>query len=373
MHRCHQGTLQNLNPGALIALQLLDKAVQPIGQLQECCSTTGNNAFFDRCTRGVQGILNPQLAVLEFRFRWGTDLDDGNAAGEFGDALVQLLAVIVGVGGIEFPLDRCDAVCDGGTVIIRGHDRGVLLADGDATGFAEVRQLDLVQGHGPVFADQCSTGEDGDVGQGRFATFAEGWGTDSRHLQHAAVAIHHKGRQGFAIHFLGQDEQRRTTLLNRLKHGNQVSNGADLAIGEQDQRIFELTDLTIGVGHEIGRAVAAIEGHAFGDLKLRGQGFGFLNGDHPICADAIHGFGNHPSHFVVTTGTDGGHLTDGISRYGLTALLEAIHHLCDSFFHATAQLHRAGACSCVAQTFPHHRLGQHRGRGGAVAGLVLGA
>ena len=357
----------------MITLQLLHQAVQTIGQLQKCGATTGNDALFDGRPGGVQGILDPQLAVLEFRFRGSTHFDDGDAAGELGDALVQLLAVVVGVGGIEFSLDGGHTVGDGGTVILRGHDRGALLADGDAASFAEIRQLHFVQGHRPVFTDQRSAGEDGDISEGRFAAFAEGWGPDSRHLQHAPVAIHHEGGQGFAFHFLGQDQQWRTTLLHRFKHRNEIGDGADLAIGEQDQRILELTDLAIGIGDEIGGAVATVEGHAFSDLKLRSQGFGLLNGDHPIGADTIHGFGNHPTHFVVTTGTDGGHLTDGISRHGLAALLKTVDHLCDGLFHATAELHRAGSCSRVAQTFPHHGLGQHRGRRGAVTGLVLGA
>jgi hypothetical protein len=41
------------------------------------------------------------LALLELDLGGRADLDDGNAAGQLGEALLQLLAVVVGVGVLD--------------------------------------------------------------------------------------------------------------------------------------------------------------------------------------------------------------------------------------------------------------------------------
>src|SRR5690606_41254097 len=52
-------------------------------------------AFFDRRTRGVQGVFDAGLLFLHLDLGRGTDLDHRNAAGQLNHALLQLLAVVV--------------------------------------------------------------------------------------------------------------------------------------------------------------------------------------------------------------------------------------------------------------------------------------
>ena len=346
--RCTQSATHNLDPGALITVQLISQPAQGSGQLDQRAATAGHNAFFNSGSGGIQGIFDPQFAVLELGFRRSSDLDHGHTAGEFGDALVELLAVVLGIGVLQFPADGRHALSDGITAVFAGDDGGFFLADGDAADPAEILQRHLVERHRSVFADHGSTGEDGNVREGGFAALAKGGCADSSHLKHAAVFVHHQGCQGLSIDFLGQNHQGRSCFLNRLKNRHEISHGTDLAIGQQQQGIFELTDLTITIGDEIRRAVTPVEGHSFGHLQLRGQRLGFLHGDHPIDGDLVHGFSHHATNFFIASGTHCGHLTDGISTDGLAALSETFDDQSDRFLHAATELDRAGTGCGVA-------------------------
>ena len=257
-------------------------------------------------------------------------------------------------------------------MITGGHDGGLVLADRDPANGAEILEGHLVEGHRPVFAHQGGAGEDGDVLEHRLAAIAEAGSAHGGHLQHAAVLVHHQGGEGFTVHFLRQDHQRLAGARHGLQHRHQVVDGADLAVGHQQQCPFEFAHPAVAVGHEIGGAVAAVEGHAFGDFELGGEALALLDGDHAIGAHLVHGLTHHAAHFLIAARAHGGHLADGIAGHGAGTALDALHHLGHGLFHAAAQQHRAGAGSHVAQAFTSHGLGEHGGGGGAIAGLVLG-
>ena len=367
-----QSPLHDPNAGALIAAQACSQAIQFAGQLHEHAAAAGHDAFLHGGAGGVEGILDAQLAVLELGFGGSAHLDHGHAAGQLGHALDQLLAVVVGLGVIEFALDGRDPIRHGGLVLTGGHDRGFVLADRDAAHAAQVRQGDRVEVHGPVFAHQGGAGEDGDVLQGGLAAVAEAGGANGRHLQHAAVLVHHQGGKGLALHFLREDHQGLAGAGHRLQDRYQVVDRADLAVGHQQQGVLVLAHLAVAIGDEVGGAVAAVEGHALGDLQLGGQAAALLHGDHAVDAHLGHGLADHPAHLLIATGAHRGHLTDGVAGHGAGAGLDALNNLGSRFLHTAAQVHGAGAGGHVAQAFTGHGLGQHRGGGGAVTGLVLG-
>ena len=372
----HQGSgqraLHDLHPGALIAAEAGLEAIEAGGELHQGAAAASDDPLFHCGPGGIEGIFNAQFAVAQFCFGGGPHLDHSHAAGQFGDALVQFFAVVVGVGGLQFPLDRGHSLDHGLLVVAAGHQGGAVLGDRDPADPAQVVEGHLVEGHGPVFADQGGAREDGDVLEGGLTALAEGGGPHGRHLEHTAVLVDHQGGQGFAIDFLGQDQQGRAAAGHGLKHGHQVGDGADLAVGDQQEGVVVFADLPFGVGDEIGGAVAPIEGHPFGDFQLGGQGAGFLHRDHAIHTHGVHGLGDHGAHFLVAAGTDGGHLADRLAGHGLGPLSNRLHQLGHGLVHPAAQAHRIGAGRDVAQAFAGHGLGEHRGSGGAITGLVLG-
>src|SRR3569832_2177688 len=67
-----------------------------------------DHAFFDGRTGRVQRVFDAGLQLFHFDFGRGTDLDDGDAAGELRNPLLQLLLVIVGGRFDRLLADRLD-------------------------------------------------------------------------------------------------------------------------------------------------------------------------------------------------------------------------------------------------------------------------
>ena len=59
------------------------------------------NAFFDGRTRGVQRVFNAGLLLLHVGFARSADRDDGHAAGQLGEPLLQLLAIVIAGGAFD--------------------------------------------------------------------------------------------------------------------------------------------------------------------------------------------------------------------------------------------------------------------------------
>ena len=68
-------------------------------------AAAGDDALFDRRAGRRQRVLDAVLLLLQLDLGRGADLDDGDAAGELAEALLQLLAVPVGRGRLERGLD----------------------------------------------------------------------------------------------------------------------------------------------------------------------------------------------------------------------------------------------------------------------------
>ena len=58
-------------------------------------AATGNDTLLDGCAGGVQGIVEAVFLLLHLDLRSGADVDDGHAAGQLGEALLQLLAALL--------------------------------------------------------------------------------------------------------------------------------------------------------------------------------------------------------------------------------------------------------------------------------------
>ena len=63
--------------------------------LEQGHAAAGDQALLDRCAGGRERVLDAVLLLLELDLGGRADLDDGDAAGELGQALLELLAVVV--------------------------------------------------------------------------------------------------------------------------------------------------------------------------------------------------------------------------------------------------------------------------------------
>ncbi len=108
-------------------------------------AAAGNDAFFDGCPRRRDRVFEPVLLFLELDLGGRTDADDRDAAGQLGQALLQLVAIPLRVGALDLGAQLADPVGDSlgrpGTV----DDGGVVLGDGDATRGAENVETDVFE------------------------------------------------------------------------------------------------------------------------------------------------------------------------------------------------------------------------------------
>src|SRR3954466_11004396 len=98
----------DVGTGRLVAVQL--ELVERDGRgLRESDATTGDDALLDGGLGVAHRVLDAVLALLELDLGRGTGLDDGDATGQLGQALLQLLAVVVGVRLLDLGADLVDA------------------------------------------------------------------------------------------------------------------------------------------------------------------------------------------------------------------------------------------------------------------------
>src|SRR3954449_12332461 len=361
----------DVGTGGLVTLEL-ELVERDGGGLRESDATTGDDALLDGGLGVPDGVLDAVLALLELHLGRGAGLDDGDATGQLGQALLQLLAVVVGVRLLDLGADLVDATGDLVGVTRTLDDRRLVLGGDELARAAEEGHVGVLELEADLLADDLATGEDGDVGQHGLAAVTEARGLDGDGLEGAADLVHDQGREGLALDVLGDDRQRLARLHDLLQQREQVLDRADLRVDDQDVRVVEHGLHALGVGDEVRRQVTLVEAHALGELELEAEGVALLDGDDTFLADLVHRLGDELADGRVSGGDrrGGGDLLLGLDVLGRGE--QVLRDGGDGLLDALLQGHRVRAGGDVAQTLAHERLGQHGGGGGAVTRDVVG-
>src|SRR4030095_5493613 len=149
----------------------------------------GHDALLDGRLRVANGVLDAVLALLELDLGGRTDLDDRNTAGQLGQALLQLLAVVVGVRLLDLGADLVDPALDLLGVTGAVDDGRLVLGDDHLAGLAQQAQVGILQLEADLFADDRATGEDGDVLEHGLAAVTEARRLDGDRLEGAAALV----------------------------------------------------------------------------------------------------------------------------------------------------------------------------------------
>src|SRR5690606_14750781 len=147
-----QGAADDGDAGLLVVI-VADEVVEGAAGLEQGDAAAGHDAFLDRRTGGVQGVVDAVLALLDLDLGRAADADDRDAAGQLGQTLLQLFLVVVGGGVLDLALDLGDAGLDGGLLARAVDDGGVVLGDRDLLGLAEHVQGDVLELDAEVFGD----------------------------------------------------------------------------------------------------------------------------------------------------------------------------------------------------------------------------
>src|SRR5690606_13602224 len=259
LQRGLQRDAHGVGAGRLVTLEL--QLLEDLGGLQQGHATTGDDALLDGRLGVAAGVLDAVLALLELDIGGGTALDDGHAAGQLRQTLLELLAVVVRVAVLDLGADLVDAALDlvgrAGTV----DDGGLVLGDDDLARLAQQVERGVLQLEADLLGDDLAAREDGDVAEHGLAAVAEARGLDGDGLEGAADLVDDQGRQGLALDVLGDDQQRLARLHDLLQEREQVLDVGDLGVGDQDVRVVEDGLHTLHVGGEVRRDVALVEAH----------------------------------------------------------------------------------------------------------------
>src|SRR5690606_19286722 len=242
--------LHDVRAGRLVALglELLERG---LAGLDERDATTGDDALLDGCLGVAHRVLDAVLALLELDLGGRARLDDGDAAGELGQALLELLAVVVAVGVLDLRTDLADPAGDLVRVTGALDDGRLVLGDDHLAGLPEQVDRGVLELEADGLADDLATGEDGDVLQHGLAAVAEARSLDGDGLERALDLVDHEGGQGLALDVFGADQQRLVRLHDLLQQRHQVLDAGDLRLDQQDVGVLEHGLLTLGVGDEV--------------------------------------------------------------------------------------------------------------------------
>ena len=321
----------------------------------------------------MESVFDALLLFLHLGLGRGTNVDDGDAAGELGEALLELLLVIVAGGFVDLAADLLHAALDIGALAGAFDDGGVLLINDDALGAAEVGNGDVLELDAEILGEETTAGEDGDILKDGLAAITEARGLDGAHIEGAADLVNDERGKGLALDLFGDDEEGLTGLGGGLKDGQELLEVADLLLVNENVGILEDGFLALLIGGEVGGEIALVELHALDDVEGGFDGLVLFDGDGAILANLVHGLGDDVADGGVPVGGDGGDLADFL---GVIHLLGNAHELgdggLDGLVDTALEVDRVGTGGDVLEALFVDGLSEHGGGGGAVAGSVVG-
>src|SRR5436305_5475057 len=347
--------------------------VERLDRVEQRDAATGDDTLFDRRTGRMHRVVNAVLAIFHLNLGRTANPDYRNAAGKLCEALLQLLAVIVGGGFLDLLPDLRAAAIDIGLLAAAIDDRRVFLLDADLLGLAEHVERDILELDAEILADDLTGCQDRDVLEHRLAAIAEARRLDRGHLETTAQLIDDERRERLALDVLGDDQQRPTALHDRFEQRQHRLQPREFLLVDQDIRVLELGDHLLGVRDEIRRDIAAVELHALDNVKLGLEALRLFDRDNALIADLLHRLGDHLANVALAIGGNRADLRDLlIGRDLLRAALEIADNGFNREVDAALQIHWVEPRGHCLGAFAHDRLGEQRGGGGAVARLFAG-
>src|SRR5580765_2009177 len=241
---------------ALHAIAFRGDAVERLLRAHERDAAARHDALLDGRARRVHGVLDARLLLLHGDLGRRAHLDDGDAARELREPLLQLLAIVVGRRLVDLVLDLLDACLDVRLLPRPADDRRVVLVHHDAGAAAEVVRGDVLELRADLLRDQATAGEDRHVLEHRLPPVAEAGGLCGGAAKRAAELVHDERRERFALDLLRDHEERLAGLRDPLEERQELAQARDLPLEEEEERVVELDDHLVRVGHEVRREVA---------------------------------------------------------------------------------------------------------------------
>src|SRR5207248_4127954 len=104
-NRSEQRLADDIDAPRLVVVLALE-ALERLGRIEQRSAAARDDPFLDRSAGRVERVVDAVLALLHLDLGRTADLDHGNAAGELGQPLLQLLAIVVAGGVLDLLTDR---------------------------------------------------------------------------------------------------------------------------------------------------------------------------------------------------------------------------------------------------------------------------
>ena len=200
----------------------------------------------------MHGVLDTGLLLFELGLGGRADLDQGDAADHLGQPFLELLAVVIRRGLVDLRADLLDPGLDVGGFAFALDDRGVVLVDDDLLGLTQPVEPDGLELDADVLGDDPAAGQDADVLEHGLAAVSETGRLDGRADERALELVDDQCRQGFALDFLGDDQEGTSPPGHVLEQGQEVLEVRDFLLVKKDDRVLQDDLHPLGVGDEIG-------------------------------------------------------------------------------------------------------------------------
>jgi hypothetical protein len=178
-----------LHSNSLVAFQF--EVIERLLGAKVSNASAGDDTLLYGCAGRVQGILHARLLLLHFGLRRSADIDDGNAAGELGQTLLQFFAIVVRSGFLNLTADLVNPTLDLFRRTFALNDCRVFLVDRDPLCPAEIFQCEVFKLDPKVLGKTTATGEDRDVLECRLAAVAEARSFHCGNLKGASQLVDH--------------------------------------------------------------------------------------------------------------------------------------------------------------------------------------
>ena len=366
--------LDNRDTKLLVEVGGLDVLKGVDGGLEKTSSTSGEDTLLNSSAGSVQSIDDTILLLANLNLRGTSNLDDSNTAGKLGKTLLELLLLVLGSGRVSHDTtDLLAALSDGVLRATAVQEDGVLLGNCDSTGLAKHFSGSLLELDIKVLAEDGTVGQNSNIAKNRLAVVTETRGLDGGDLELATELVENADSKSLTLNVLSNDEEGTALLLGGLKGGDDVLNGGDLLLGEEDQRVLELNLGALGVGDEVGRDVAAVELHSLGDLELILDGLALLDRDDTLLANLLHGVGEKLSNVCVAVGRDSGNLGDLLAGGDLLLVCaQVINDSLDCGLGTAPQVHRVASGGDILDGLGEDSAGKDSSGCGTVTSNLVG-
>ncbi|KAG2021770.1 hypothetical protein GB937_004732 [Aspergillus fischeri] len=368
------GVLDDADTELLVEVLGLDIVKAVGGGLEKGGTTTGEDTLLNSSTGSVESIDNTVLLLTDLNLGGTTDLDDGNTARELGQTLLELLLLVFRGAGVRHDTaDLLAALGNGVLAALTVQDDGILLGDGDGAGGTKHVGGELLELDVELISEDGTVGKDGKIAKDALAVVTESGSLDGSDLQLATELVQNADGESLTLNVLGDDDQGAAEGGGGLKGGDDVLNGRDLLLRQQNQGLLELNLLGLGIGDEVGGGVSTVEAHTLSDLQLILNGLALLDSDDTLLADTLHGGGDQLTDVGVTVGGDSSNLSDLLTGGNVTlVLLEVVDDSINSSLDTTAQIHGVAASSNVLHGLREDGTGKDGSGGGTVTSNLVG-